>query len=836
MTQHYIGRERHLDRLEQHFRRALEGKGQVCFVTGEPGAGKTALVAEFTRRAQAAHENLVVSFGDCNALTGESDPYLPFREIMTLLLGDVEHGVAEGNVTPENAGRLRKLFTITRDALLESGPDIIGIFVPGGALLARLGAKLVHGRGRTVVEQTQVLQQFTNVLRRLAERNPLILILDDLHWGDDASINLLFHLGRRIEGSRILIIGTYRAHEVEEGRGGERHPVARVVNELKRYYGDIQLDLDADAEDERRAFIDELIAREYTGASPSFRDDFFRHTGGHPLFAVELLNELKQRGALAASIDWLRLPARVEGVIAERISHLPESLATLLTHAAVQGEYFSVEVLAASLSLAAADVIRELAKAQDKHRIVRSFGRRREGAARLSVFRFAHNLFQKYLYERINDVQREWLHAAVAEAIEQVSAGSADALQLGDHYARAGNAEKAAHYLRLAGDAAARTYAHAEALTTYSRALQFAEEIGDTSARAALHEAIADTTVLIGHGSEALEHLGRAQALAPDRLGQARLMRKMGRAYADRHTVADAERSFQQADEALQAVEPRDEAWWDEWTQLRLATSWCYYFASNEEGLRALLEESAVHMEQVARPSDRARFLHVGILHALRAERYRLSERTIELTHRFVDAALAGGDAYQHAVAVFQLGFCELWSADRTHAREHLEGAWQLAQRIGAAFPAMLAATYLAVEARMRREVERAEMHAAAAAELAQELNNPTYIANAAATRGWAAYQRGDMAGARMQLESALTMWEAAETSPFLWQAACPLAAIHFHCGDPTTAAAMLTRLVKPSQQRLDDKLTAAIERAGAKPDAKTIGEAMRRCELAALV
>jgi predicted ATPase len=104
----FIGRTTHLARLQQFLDRTLLGNGQVCFVTGEPGAGKTALIAEFTRVAQEDHREVVVAFGDCNALSGEGDPYLPFREIMTLLLGDVDHGLAEGNITPENAGRLRR--------------------------------------------------------------------------------------------------------------------------------------------------------------------------------------------------------------------------------------------------------------------------------------------------------------------------------------------------------------------------------------------------------------------------------------------------------------------------------------------------------------------------------------------------------------------------------------------------------------------------------------------------------------------------------------------------------------------------------------------------------
>ena len=102
----FVAREQELDQLHIFLDEALAGQGTVCFVTGEAGAGKTALVTEFARRAQAQHEDLLVAIGDCNAQTGIGDPYLPFREILGMLTGDVESRLAQGAITEENAGRL----------------------------------------------------------------------------------------------------------------------------------------------------------------------------------------------------------------------------------------------------------------------------------------------------------------------------------------------------------------------------------------------------------------------------------------------------------------------------------------------------------------------------------------------------------------------------------------------------------------------------------------------------------------------------------------------------------------------------------------------------------
>ena len=92
----FVSRDRELARLEQLFGRAVDGRGQVCFITGEAGFGKTSLMLEFARRAQRAHAEVLVAIGDCNAQTGISDPYLPFREVLAMLTGDVDERVATG--------------------------------------------------------------------------------------------------------------------------------------------------------------------------------------------------------------------------------------------------------------------------------------------------------------------------------------------------------------------------------------------------------------------------------------------------------------------------------------------------------------------------------------------------------------------------------------------------------------------------------------------------------------------------------------------------------------------------------------------------------------------
>lgn len=519
----FVARERELEQLNEFLNTALAGQGQVAFVTGEAGSGKTALVTEFARRAEEAHVDLIVAIGNCNAQTGIGDPYLPFREVLGLLTGDVEAKLAQGVITQKNAGRLRDFLRVSGQALVELGPDLIDIFVPGAGLVAKAGAfaaeqvgwlekleQLVPRRRESVaqsgagIEQSHIFEQYTNVLRALAAQRPLMLVLDDLQWADAASIELLFHLGRRIGGSRILIVGTYRPEEVAIGRAGERHPLEKVLAEFRRYFGEIWVDLDQAEEAEGRQFVDAFLDTEPNRLGEGFRQALYRHTGGHPLFTTELLRDMQEREDLVQdeqgrwvegpALDWEDLPARVEGVIEERIGRLEEELRDILTVASVEGEDFTAQVVARVREADERGLVRQLGRELDrKHRLVGERGSRQVGQQRLYLYRFRHSLFQRHLYNGLKEIERELLHGDVGAVLEELYGERADdiAPQLAWHFAEAGQGEKAVGYLVRAGDQARMAYAHQEATDYYHRALAFLKEQGE-------HERAARTLMKLG--------------------------------------------------------------------------------------------------------------------------------------------------------------------------------------------------------------------------------------------------------------------------------------------------------------------------------------------------
>jgi predicted Ser/Thr protein kinase len=492
----FVAREKELAKLDTFLEQAMAGNGQVAFVVGDVGTGKTALISAFARSAEATHPELVVASGKCDAHTGTGDPYMPFREILALLTGDVGVLQAAGALTKERATRLRDVVPCTARSVLDSGSDLIGTLVSGAGLLARTAATtpaeagwiedlraLVERKGTvpadSTLQQSSLLEQTTRVLQAVARERPLLLIVDDLQWADLGSINLMFHLGRRIAGSRILFIGAYRPTEVALGREGQRHPLEPLVNEFRRDFGDLLIELGR-AEDRR--FLDALLDGQPNRFGEAFRDTLFRHTGGHPLFTIELLRSMQERGLLAqneqsewvevSDIDWETVPARVDAVVEERVGRLPSQLRDILRLASVEGENFTAEVVARVQSLDPRELVHLLSNELEKrHHLVRAKGILRANGTRLSQYAFQHILFQRHLYSQLDDVERPYLHDAVGTALEQLYGDRTDdiAVQLARHFQEAGVVEKAVDYLHRAGQRAVHVSANEEAIAHFSK-------------------------------------------------------------------------------------------------------------------------------------------------------------------------------------------------------------------------------------------------------------------------------------------------------------------------------------------------------------------------------
>lgn len=455
----FVGRSAELSRLHTRLADTLTGTGQITFVTGEAGFGKTALLQAFAQQAQRQIPSLLVVGGNCNAYTGIGDPYLPIRVVLALLIGDMATNHANAAIAPEQAARLREVAPKAIQALVEVAPDLVGTLLPPERLLACSQQLLTDSRQREAVQklvtqkerersqgngaghsnarpQLALFTQVTTFLQCVTAVQPLLLLLDDLHWADMGTVSLLMHLARNLHQCRLLIVGAFRPSEVmaaynaagQARPAGSHHPLEAVYYEVQRHLGEIEVALEAA---DGRAFVADLLDRQPNCLDAHFRERFYQYTQGNALFATELLQSMIVRGDLVRTadgfwetgdtLDWETVPPRIEGVIAQRVARLPEELREALTLAGVEGENFHAEVVAALQGVDRRQMVRWLSSELDRqHGLVTLQGIESIGAQPVAHYRFRHILFQKYLYQQLDRAERIYLHGTVGATLEML--------------------------------------------------------------------------------------------------------------------------------------------------------------------------------------------------------------------------------------------------------------------------------------------------------------------------------------------------------------------------------------------------------------------------------
>ena len=483
----FAGRENELQELTAYAREALAGKAGVLFINGEAGMGKTTLVTELLRRLTAEYPTLIALSKKC---TLEGVSYLPFRGI----LEDLLERRGEVKISGEVNRRGDKVKDTVIDVIKNVGADVLSVFLPQTvagitekgmlSVFGQLFSKRQKDLGGLVapkdLEQIQVFGWYTRVMKNIADKFPLALFIDDLHWADASSLNLLLHLGRELEGSRILVIGTYRSHDV-----APNVLLTQITAKLGRY-GAKMFSLDVSQEQpsaQQRAaqFVRDYLASRYqTNFSDRFERLLADRTEGNALFLTELLKNMEEKGEivqdggawrLTAQIhDLADLPEKVEQTIKERVDRVTQfskTLAEILECASVEGDDFIAQVIAKVKERDDMQLLEELTEQlMAAHQLIyERGGKSLANGSRIHEFAFKHNLIREYVYQHLPKTKRELLHVKIGDCLERLYAPNADeiAAQLAVHFYYGYVPEKAVGYgLKAAQDANAR-YGAAEA-------------------------------------------------------------------------------------------------------------------------------------------------------------------------------------------------------------------------------------------------------------------------------------------------------------------------------------------------------------------------------------
>jgi DNA-binding CsgD family transcriptional regulator/tetratricopeptide (TPR) repeat protein len=454
----FVGRRTELQQLCLAFDAAVQGRGGQIMLVGEPGIGKTALWRELAEYAAASGGRVLV--GHCYDEGTQSIPYQPFVETLQASVDSYE----------PDALRLD----------LGAGASDVGRIMPG--VLDRLQI-VQRPRGSPEEDRWRLLQAVGGFLLSSAKRQPLLLVLEDLHDADRASLDQLVHLSRHLSTSHLLVLGTYRDLEVDR-----MHPLSSVLAELRRSEHFRRMALRGLTVDEVRELC-EVTTGEHVGWARAER--VHRRTEGIPLFVQEVLRNAVEldrasprpshTGSALEALTDDDMPEGLRDVVGKRLNRLSETTNRVLATAAVVGHEFRLDVLQRVTEINDDDLLEALEQAQ-KYAIVEELGL--SGGSLL--FRFCHAFFRQALYEEIFAARRVRLHQRVARMLEEAHADHLDrhASELADHFARSpdpADLAKSILYGEMAARYAMSVFAYSEAEYHLRRALN-AQEIADPDA------------------------------------------------------------------------------------------------------------------------------------------------------------------------------------------------------------------------------------------------------------------------------------------------------------------------------------------------------------------
>ncbi len=459
----FVGREPEMKQLDRLLSRASEGAGRVAFVTGEPGIGKTAVVEEFLRRSRKKYSNIIITRGRCVEQYGTGEAYLPFLDAVGAMLA--------------GPGRER-IAALLRNYAPNWCLQFPAVFVSSG-IWENLQQETMG------VTKERMLREMGDALAALSANASVVLVLEDLHWADPSSIDLLRHLGQRIASKRLLIVGTYRPAEVELND----HPLKMYKLEMQSHNLCDEIALGSLGREHIATFLDVRFAP--NDFPPDLAAIIERKTEGHPLFAISLADfmaesrniaKINGRWSLARELSEMNLeaPENVRSMIRKKIEALDEVDRRALQYASIEGNEFLSTVVANLLGMDDLDLEERLAQLDRVHRLVETVGEEELPDGMLATrYRFAHALYQNVLYADLVSKRRILLHRQAGEqlAAHYGKQSPRIAAQFAMHFERGRDFKRATDYFIYAGDNAIRLYAGAEAIEHYERALALAEKL-----------------------------------------------------------------------------------------------------------------------------------------------------------------------------------------------------------------------------------------------------------------------------------------------------------------------------------------------------------------------
>ena len=455
-----VGRQAAIAELHQYFLDAAGGRRRVVFVTGEAGIGKTTLVDTFQQLLGQA--GVRIARGQCIEGFGGLEAYYPVLEAVGSLLRQAD------------------------------GRALIGIFAERAPTWLIQFPALVKPEQRESLRheiqgstRERMVREICEVLEAITAQAPLAMILEDLHWVDPATLDLLSAIARRREAAKLILIGTYRPVDVILSQS----PLKGLKQDLsmRQLCREIAIELleEADVAD----FLKQVfsVQRLPEGLAALIHC----HSGGNPLFMTAMIEDLANKGLIAESRGGLLLTAPLEKVhpgipdtlhqlLEVQLEQLTAGQRRILDGASVAGEHFSVWAVAAMLGMDPLAIEEECDTLAGRRQFLRASGvHRAPDGVPSACYEFRHSLYRQALYRGLPAMSRSKFHLQLGERLMPLCAGGRTELaaELGVHFEEGLDYERAAHCWMLAAENALKRFSYGDSIQLLRRALELAEAL-----------------------------------------------------------------------------------------------------------------------------------------------------------------------------------------------------------------------------------------------------------------------------------------------------------------------------------------------------------------------
>ena len=472
---HLVGRESELAQLQDCLDKALRGERQIVFVCGEAGIGKTTLVNAFQTHTE-THGKLWIGQGQCIEHYGVGEAYLPILDALGRL--------CRGAMGEECLALLRQ----HAPTWLSQMPTLL-------STRARYEIQS-KTQGAT---QERMLRELAEALEVLTVRSPLILILEDLHWSDYSTLDLLAFLARRQESARLLIIGTYRPEDIFDPQQVGSHPLIAVKNELLLHDLCVEVPLPFLTE----AAIATYLEAQFPGIYPSADSAelvqlLYRRSEGNPLFLVTVLQDFMEQGVIQhGNGGWtqqtsgqdrtVQVPHSLSQLIAWQMGKLSTAEQQVLEAASAVGVDFPIAAVAAGMEREDIWTEELCANLARRARFLQPRGTVEWPNGRLTPqYGFVHALYQSVIYAQIGLGKKSQLHQRIGACIEDGYESQLEevVVELAMHFERGQDFQRAVEYRQRAARNATARYAYCEALEHVVEGLSLLKRLPDSPARA----------------------------------------------------------------------------------------------------------------------------------------------------------------------------------------------------------------------------------------------------------------------------------------------------------------------------------------------------------------